>query len=174
MTFQYPPEWAITGNLIATTSPKIKLVVTPKNSTLIAECMQQVGAMTQPDYIVKKFIRITTGEACATGDATPRELWVVPSVNATAPGISFSYSATEATQAGQLFTQLLDAFKFLKNEATASATPTASSSANLYKCPPSEYVDCMPILTPEKQAACTPDAMAWYKINCPNFKGGAM
>jgi len=174
MTFQYPPDWTITGNLIATTSPKIKLVAVAKNSTLRNECMQQVGAMTQPDYIVKKFIRMTTGEACATGDATPRELWVIPTVNATAPGISFSYSATEATQAGQLFTQLLNTFKFLKGEATTAATPMASPAATLYKCPASEYVDCMPILTPEKQAACTPEAMAWYKTNCPNFKGGAM
>jgi len=174
MTFQYPPDWTLNGNLIATTSPKIKLVVIAKNSTLMNECMQQVGAMTQPDYIVKKFIRVTTGEACATGDVTPRELWIVPSINAFTPGISFSYSASEATQAGQLFTQILNTFKFLKGEATVTTTPVASASASLYKCPSSDYVDCMPVLTPEKQAACTPEAMAWYKINCPNFKGGAM
>lgn len=136
--------------------------------------MQQVGAMTMPDYIVKKFIRITTGEACATGDANPRELWVVPSENATSPGISFSYSATEATQAGKLFTQLLNTFKFLYGQASASASPTASPSASKYICPAGGYVDCMPVLTPEKQAACTPEAMAWYKANCPDFKGGAM
>ena len=170
MTFQYPPYWTIDGNLIATTSPKIRLVVTPKNSTLINECMQQVGAMTLPEYIVKKFIRVTTGEACATGDTNPREIWVVPSENAYSPGISFSYSATEATQAGQLFTQLLTTFKFLHGEASAAATPTASK----YTCPAGDYVDCMPVLTPEKQAACTTEAMAWYKINCPNFKGGAL
>jgi hypothetical protein len=174
LTFQYPSDWTVNGNLIATSSPKIKLVVVPKSSTLINDCMQQVGAMTLPDYIVKKFIRITAGEACATGDATPRELWVVPTEIAKTPGISFSYSATEATQAGQLFTQLLTTFKFLKGEASPSATPTASPSAVNYKCSSGEYVDCMPVLTPEKQAACTPEAMAWYKVNCPNFKGAAM
>jgi hypothetical protein len=174
MTFQYPPDWTIDGNLIATKSPKITLTVVPKNATLTNECMQQVGAMTMTEYVVKKFIRITTGEACATGDANPRDIWVVPTSTATSPGLSFLYSATEASRAGQLFTQILSTFKFLHGEASPSSTPTASPSAAVYKCPPGEYVDCMPVLTPEKQAACTPEAMAWYKLNCPNFKGGAM
>lgn len=43
-----------------------------------------------------------------------------------------------------------------------------------YICPPSGYVDCMPVLTPEKQKACSTEAMNWYKANCPNFKGGAL
>ncbi len=42
-----------------------------------------------------------------------------------------------------------------------------------YICPPTGWVDCMPILTPEAQAACSTEAIAWYKANCPDFKGVA-
>jgi len=174
LSFQYPPNWTLDGSLIASTSPKIRLVVIPKNSTLMNECMQQVGAMTTVSYVVKKFIRVTTGEACATGDPNPREIWVIPSINAYSPGISFSYSATEATQAGQLFTELLTTFKFAPASGSATPTPAASPSATKYTCPTNGYVDCMPVMTPEKQAACSTEAMAWYKINCPTFKGAAM
>jgi len=52
------------------------------------------------------------------------------------------------------------------------STPTASST--IYTCPPNGYVDCMPIVGVAKQKACSPEAMTWYKANCPNFKGGAM
>jgi hypothetical protein len=69
-------------------------------------------------------------------------------------------------QAQIFFNQILSTFKFIGQPIV---TPAAS-----YTCPPSGYVDCMPILTPEKQAACSGAAMAWYKANCPNFKGGAL
>jgi len=65
------------------------------------------------------------------------------------------------------FDQILSTFKFV--EATPSATPSTTG----YTCPANGYVDCMPVLTLEKQAACSAEAMAWYKANCPNFKGGA-
>ena len=65
------------------------------------------------------------------------------------------------------FYQILSTFKFV--EATPSATPPTTG----YTCPANGYVDCMPVLTPEKQATCSAEAMAWYKANCPNFKGGA-
>jgi hypothetical protein len=55
-----------------------------------------------------------------------------------------------------------------------SASPAASSSASLYTCPASGYVDCMPVLTEAKKKACAPEAMTWYKANCPTFKGGAL
>lgn len=58
---------------------------------------------------------------------------------------------------------------------TLDMCPKASPTpATTYTCPPNGYVDCMPILTPEKQVACSADAMTWYKANCPNFKGGAL
>jgi hypothetical protein len=165
MTFQYPPKWELKGNRIATDSPNITLTIVPKDGEIMNECMQLVGTTSAPGYVVKKFIRIITGEACATGDPTPREIWVVPTQSSFSPGISFSYVATEATEAGKIFTQLVSTFKFTQNSATGSAQ---------YTCPLNGYVDCMPVLTPEKQAACSTEAMAWYKINCPNFKGGAM
>jgi len=65
-----------------------------------------------------------------------------------------------------VFDQILSTFKFIGQPIV---TPAAS-----YTCPPSGYVDCMPILTPEKQAACSKEAMTWYKSNCPDFKGGAL
>jgi len=65
-----------------------------------------------------------------------------------------------------VFDQILSTFKFFGQPIV---TPAAS-----YTCPPSGYVDCMPILTPEKQAACSKEAMTWYKSNCPDFKGGAL
>jgi hypothetical protein len=55
-----------------------------------------------------------------------------------------------------------------------SNAPTATSSASLYRCPPTGVVDCEPVLDAAKKKACSPEAMAWYKINCPNFKGGAL
>lgn len=42
-----------------------------------------------------------------------------------------------------------------------------------YTCPASGWVDCMPIVDESRKAACSPDAMDWYKINCPDFKGAA-
>lgn len=49
-----------------------------------------------------------------------------------------------------------------------------TSGTTHYVCPQNGWVDCMPILTREKQRACSPEAMNWYKKNCPNFKGGAL
>ncbi len=53
----------------------------------------------------------------------------------------------------------------------ASGTCTKTNS---YTCPPSGYVDCMPILDDTKKKACAPEAMSWYKTNCPTFKGAAL
>ena len=55
-----------------------------------------------------------------------------------------------------------------------SGSPAATSSATLYMCPPTGYVDCMPVLDVVKKKACSPEAFTWYKANCPNFKGGAL
>lgn len=45
---------------------------------------------------------------------------------------------------------------------------------NTYKCPENGLVNCMPILDEARQKACSPQAMEWYKTNCPNFQGGAL
>ncbi|OGG12018.1 hypothetical protein A2Z00_03215 [Candidatus Gottesmanbacteria bacterium RBG_13_45_10] len=123
LSFKYPPEWTLEGMVISSSSPKIRIVAVPKTETLMNECMQLTGTENTLGLTVKKFVRVTKGEACATGDTTPRENWVIPSATAYAPGISFEYSETQATAAGELFTQILSTFKFL-NKATPSATPS--------------------------------------------------
>lgn len=47
-----------------------------------------------------------------------------------------------------------------------SATPA-------YTCPQTEWVNCMPILTPETQKSCTKEYLDWATKNCSNFKGAA-
>jgi len=49
-----------------------------------------------------------------------------------------------------------------------------TSNTTHYVCPQNGWIDCMPILTEEKKKACSPEAISWYKENCPNFKGGAL
>jgi hypothetical protein len=61
---------------------------------------------------------------------------------------------------GKEFTQILSTFKF-------------SEPAN-YTCPPSDYVGCMPDGSGKVNPECTPEAMNWYKTNCPDFKGAAL
>lgn len=62
----------------------------------------------------------------------------------------------------KIFDQILSTFKFLDEAQTT------------YTCPETGWINCMPILTPEAQKACSKEAMSWYKINCPNFQGGAL
>lgn len=73
----------------------------------------------------------------------------------------FLISFTKTT----IMDQILSTFKFF---VSPSATPITT-----YICPPNGYIDCMPVLDATKQKACSAEAMAWYKANCPNFKGGA-
>lgn len=67
------------------------------------------------------------------------------------------------------FNQILSTLTFVDQ---VTPLPTKAPSTG-YTCPANGWVDCMPILTPEAQKACTQEAMAWYKANCPNFQGGA-
>lgn len=116
LTFKYPSDWEIepytNNNVISSNSPKIKLVVVPKDSTLMNECMEEVSVKTKNELTVKKFSRVTTGEMCSTTDSNPREIWIVPSKEAYSPGISYQYSAAEAAQAEEIFDQILITFKF--------------------------------------------------------------
>ena len=59
-----------------------------------------------------------------------------------------------------VFDQILSTFKFLDSSST-------------FTCPLNGWIDCMPILTEEGKKACSPEALAWYKKNCPNFQGVA-
>ena len=49
----------------------------------------------------------------------------------------------------------------------------SSTLTDKYQCPKTGWIDCMPILTEEKKKFCLPEAINWYKKNCPNFKGKA-
>ena len=61
-----------------------------------------------------------------------------------------------------LFGKILSTFQFIEPK----TTPT-----NGYICPPSGYVNCMPILNDAGKKGCSTEAIAWYKTHCPNFKG---
>lgn len=112
LSFKYPDNWVVDNYSITSNSPKVKLVVVPNNSTLMNECMEEISSQTSNGYFVKKFTRVTTGQMCGTTDATPREIWVIPSSTKYAPGISYQYSSTEAVQAEKLFDQILSTLKF--------------------------------------------------------------
>ena len=112
-SFKYPPDWTIDGNLITSTSPKIKSVIVPSNSTLMNECMQEVSSQTVGNVFIKKFTRVTTGAMCTTSDSTPREIWIIPSATKYTPGVIFDYSSTESSQAESIFDQILSTFKFV-------------------------------------------------------------
>jgi len=113
LTFKYPPNWDISGNIITSRSPQVQLVVVLKDNTLMNECMERIQTESKSGFSTIKFSRVTIGEMCATSDSTPREIWVVPDKNAYAPGISYSYSVTESEQAEAVFNKILSTFKFL-------------------------------------------------------------
>ncbi len=50
----------------------------------------------------------------------------------------------------------------------------APSTETKYTCPTTGWVDCMPVLDAAKTIACSPEAMNWYKTNCPDFLGAAL
>jgi hypothetical protein len=56
---------------------------------------------------------------------------------------------------------ILSTFKFIDSTSTS------------YVCPKTEYVNCMPIVPPERQEECSPDYLQWAKNNCPGFQGAA-
>jgi hypothetical protein len=55
----------------------------------------------------------------------------------------------------------------------AAVSQSISSPPQSYTCPKTEWVDCMPILTPEAQKLCTKEYLAWAKSSCRGFKGAA-
>jgi hypothetical protein len=59
----------------------------------------------------------------------------------------------------QNLNQILSTFKFIDNNETK------------YTCPKGGWVNCMPILTEEAKKGCSPQALEWYKKNCPDFEG---
>ena len=112
ISFKYPQEWSLSGYLIISNSPKIRLAVTPKESTLMNECMEMTSTETKNSVFIKRFKRVTTGAMCETSDSTPQEIWVIPSATSYSPGISYRYSSTESAQAEPIFDQILSTFRF--------------------------------------------------------------
>ena len=65
------------------------------------------------------------------------------------------------------------------NQKYIDVVPRILSSLNFffdskYTCPDSEWVDCMPGPNQGIKLECTPEALNWFKLNCPNFKGAAL
>ncbi len=73
----------------------------------------------------------------------------------------------------QIDQNTLDEFKLILEKIDIIQSKEESSTLS-YKCPESGWVGCMPVLSDEGKKACSSEAMAWYKSNCPNFQGGAM
>jgi hypothetical protein len=42
-----------------------------------------------------------------------------------------------------------------------------------FKCPKTQWVDCMPTIGIEMKTMCSAEYLIWAKQNCPNFKGAA-
>lgn len=116
LTFQYPPDWTVSGNILSINSPKIQIEIIPKDSTLMNECMVETTTQANDTGTVKKFTRATTGEMCQTSDETPREIWIMPTTENYSPGIKYSYSSNEAMIAEAIFDQILTTFKFLPED----------------------------------------------------------
>jgi hypothetical protein len=58
-------------------------------------------------------------------------------------------------------------------DATGTCVANSQTRTKL-TCPQNGYVDCMPGPNSGVKYECTPEAMNWFKANCPDFKGGAM
>ena len=82
--------------------------------------------------------------------------------------IEIEIEPTDDKSLSKIFNQILSTFKFLDEP-----TPTLTSG---YKCPESGWIDCMPGPDkPTRFGGCSqdtsPDAIEWYKSNCPNYRG---
>lgn len=114
LSFKYPANWVRSDNLtITSVSPKIRLVIIPKDGTLMNECMKKTSTEIKKDYTLRKFQRVTTGAMCAIQDPTSKEAWIMPSPSTYSPGVLYDYSSTETTEAESLLDQILATFKFL-------------------------------------------------------------
>lgn len=62
----------------------------------------------------------------------------------------------------------------LKAEIDDIVKTFAFSTTNIYTCPTSEWVDCLPSPDSPAKAECQKDFLDWATKNCPNFKGAAL
>ncbi len=77
----------------------------------------------------------------------------------------------EASSSGTLILENDNPSGILANSKTFEI-PVVFKVATAYTCPIGGYVDCMPTVGQTKPE-CSTEAMNWYKINCPDFRGGA-
>lgn len=45
-----------------------------------------------------------------------------------------------------------------------------SDESKSYVCPSSGQINCMPIVTPERQASCDKEYLSWAQTNCPGLQ----
>ncbi|AKM83162.1 hypothetical protein A2422_00615 [Candidatus Woesebacteria bacterium RIFOXYC1_FULL_31_51] len=62
-------------------------------------------------------------------------------------------------------------FVYPKNK-IVKILPTNKPKVSSYSCPEGGWIDCMPTIETVKND-CSKEAMNWYKLNYPDFKGGA-
>lgn len=112
LSFKYPANWITNGPFVLTgTSPSIRIAVS-ENSTLMNECMQETSVENKTGFVLRKFKRVVTGEACSGGDASELETWVVKSADSFGPGIIITYSANDSALANPIINNILSTFKF--------------------------------------------------------------
>lgn len=58
----------------------------------------------------------------------------------------------------------------LNTEAPPNEPAPAQQSQQSYVCPADGYLNCMPIVPPERQAMCSGDYREWITANCPNVE----
>lgn len=63
--------------------------------------------------------------------------------------------------ANDIYTQMLATFQLTNPQDTK------------YRCPLSEYINCMPIVKKERQFECEQPYLQWVQKNCPSFRGVA-
>jgi hypothetical protein len=187
-SFKYPESWSQEGS-----STSGRIVVGPalsgmKTYSLTVETLTNPKKLTAQDYVAK-LINDTKGK--------PGELVFDSQENITfagQPGIKLN-NVFAFDQSLEKIYITYNNFLYLIDYPTKTENPNLldpiqnydvvqlilttfnflnSPSSAGYKCPANGWVDCMPVMDEAKKKACSPEAMNWYKNNCPNFQGGAL
>lgn len=59
----------------------------------------------------------------------------------------------------------------ISSPSPTSFIPSPEPTSTAYKCPQTDYVDCMPVVGDGIKFECTQQYLNWAKLNCPTFKG---
>ncbi|MCX6794006.1 MAG: hypothetical protein NTY06_02775 [Candidatus Gottesmanbacteria bacterium] len=171
-SFRYPWDWQIEEN-----SDMSEIIISPKTSSenkyyqFQIDILQNSETMTAKEYVDRLLTPSLNGPDVLTFDKRQEikeQNYLGEELVGIAAPVSWKYDYVYFTKDTRVFffsfpmgepnkvvldpetnyqtaRQILSTFRFIE--------PTTT-----YICPPSGYVDCMPILTPEKQAACSADA----------------